>query len=156
MGIDIPGFIRLIREGNTPGALKKIKEQNPLPSVCGRICPAPCETVCVLTKDDATIGIRALERFAADNGKERSFFSKQKICAGKRIAVIGSGPAGLASAALLAAKDYQVTVFEAMEKCGGTLRTARVRPRQRLVGQRRVLVAPVAPVEPGEPEEGVR
>ncbi len=122
LGIDIPGFIRLIREGNTPAALKKIKEENPLPSVCGRICPAPCETLCVLTKDDAAIGIRALERFAADNGKEKSFFSKQKTCTGKKIAVIGSGPTGLAAASLLAAKDYQVTVFEAMEKPGGILR----------------------------------
>lgn len=123
MGIDIPGFIRLIREGSTTAALKKIKEKNPLPSVCGRICPAPCETVCVLTKDDATIGIRALERYAADNGKESSLFKKQKICKGKKIAVIGSGPTGLAAASLLAEKDHQVTVFEAMEKPGGVLRT---------------------------------
>lgn len=123
MGIDIPGFIRLIREGSTTAAFKKIKEENPLPSVCGRLCPAPCESVCILTKDEAPIGIRALERYAADNGKGSSLFKKQKICKGKKIAVIGSGPTGLAAASLLAAKDYQVTVFEAMEKPGGVLRT---------------------------------
>ena len=124
MGIDIPGFIRLLREGDAVGALHRIKEQNILPGVCGRVCLAPCETACVFHDDDAAIGIRALERFAADNGrvrhpaKERSSAAKN----GKRVAVVGSGPSGLAAAADLAKKGYTVTVFEALPKAGGILR----------------------------------
>lgn len=124
MGIDIPGFIRLLREGDAVGALGRIKEQNILPGVCGRVCLAPCETACVFNDDDAAIGIRALERFAADNGrtrhpaKELSTITKN----GKKIAVVGSGPSGLAAAADLARKGYAVTVFEALPKAGGILR----------------------------------
>jgi len=121
LGIDVRGFIRLLREGNAVAALKKIKEENPFPSICGRICPAPCETVCVLTAEEATIGIRALERYAADFGKEK-LLGKPKICLGKKIAVIGSGPMGLSAAFLLAQKDYRVTIFEAMDQAGGMLR----------------------------------
>lgn len=120
--IDIRGFIRLIREGNTTAALKKIKEENPLPAICGRICPAPCERSCIFFKENMPIEIRALERYAVDAGQEKILFGKPKICKGKKIAVIGSGPMGLSAAAFLAQKDYQVTIFEAMEKAGGVLR----------------------------------
>ncbi len=122
IGIDIPGFIRLLREGNVAGAYEKIKEQNCLPSVCGRICSAPCELACVLTDEDAPIGIRALERYAADFGRPRFYRWDKMICKGKKIAIVGSGPAGLAAASELAQKGFQVTVFDALDRPGGVLR----------------------------------
>lgn len=123
LGIDIPGFIRLLREGDASGALNRIREQNVLPGVCGRICLAPCENACVFNDEDAAIGIRALERYAADNGRTRT---ASKISAvpknGRKIAIIGSGPSGLAAAAEFARKGYTVTVFEGFPKAGGILR----------------------------------
>ncbi len=125
IGIDIPGFIRLLREGDAVGALNKIKEQNVLPGVCGRICLAPCETACVFNDEDASIGIRALERFAADNGRgprERGHNKVPPFSLNKKVAIIGSGPSGLAAAAVLAKKGFGVTVFEALPQAGGALR----------------------------------
>lgn len=124
LGIDIPGFIRLLREGDAVGALNRIREANILPGVCGRICMAPCESVCVFNDDDASIGIRALERYAADNGRTRQA-PKDRPSApknGKKVAVVGSGPSGLAAAAQLAQKGYTVTIFEGLPKPGGVLR----------------------------------
>ncbi|MDP2653929.1 MAG: FAD-dependent oxidoreductase [Candidatus Omnitrophota bacterium] len=120
LGIDIPAFIRLVREGDVSGALSKIKEQNPFPSVCGRLCPAPCEKSCIFEKDGAPIGIRALERYAADHGRVKP--PGRRSAKGRRVAVVGSGPAGLTAAAFLARLHYDVTVFEAMPKPGGVLR----------------------------------
>ncbi len=122
LGIDIPGFIRLLREGDPVGAFKKIKEQNEFPSLCGRVCFAPCERICVLEKEEAPIGIRALERFAADHGRHKVFPGKKPNPTGKKVAIIGSGPAGLTAAVQLARKNYQVTIFEALPKAGGILR----------------------------------
>ena len=124
LGIDIPGFIRLLREGDAVAALNRIKDQNVLPGVCGRICLAPCEAACVFNNEDASIGIRALERYAADNGRSRHASKDRSgvIKNGKKIAVIGSGPSGLAAAAQLAKKGYAVTIFEALPKAGGILR----------------------------------
>jgi len=92
-----------------------------LPSVCGRICSAPCEAACVFADEDAPIGIRALERYAADFGKLHSRNGKPSL-KGKKIAVIGGGPTGLSAAADLAKKGYQVTIFEALDEPGGVLR----------------------------------
>ncbi len=121
LGINIPGFIRHLREGQIREAYERIKEKNPLPSICGRICSAPCEVSCVLTDEGAPIGIRALERYSSDFGrtkqKRQTVFSK-----GKKIAIVGSGPAGLAAASELAAQGYQVTIYEALDKPGGVLR----------------------------------
>lgn len=115
-----------MREGNAEAAYLKIKENNPFPGICGRICSAPCEAVCVLNEEKAPIGIRALERFAFDRGcwdRRPSFRPKtSKVPRGKKIAVIGSGPTGLAAAAELAKNDLQVTVFEALDRPGGVLR----------------------------------
>lgn len=122
LGIDIPGFIRLLREGDAVGALNRIKEQNILPGVCGRVCLAPCEKACVFQDQDSSIGIRALERFAADNGRARNAPRSLPVKNGKKIAIVGSGPSGLAAAAELAKKGYSVTVFEALPKAGGALR----------------------------------
>lgn len=123
LGIDIPGFIRFLREGDATGALNRIREQNVLPGVCGRICLAPCENACVFNNEDAAIGIRALERYAADNGRARPV-SKASLAPknGRKVAIVGSGPSGLAAAAELARKGYAVTVFEALPKAGGILR----------------------------------
>ncbi len=123
LGVDIPGFIRLVREGDNVGALAKIREANDLPAICGRICAAPCEgSFCAKTVDKNSISVRALERYASDHGRPR--FTSKKIITpvGKKVAIIGSGPAGLSAAARLAQVGLKVTVFEIMPHLGGILR----------------------------------
>ncbi len=123
LGIDIPGFIRLLREGDTVSALERIKKENPFPAICGRICPAPCEQACVFHADGEPIAIRALERFASDFGHskpEKLILSPR----GKKVAIIGSGPAGMSAAYYLAKMNLSVTIFEAAHQPGGLLRYA--------------------------------
>ena len=123
LGVNIPGFIRSLREGDVAGAYAKIKEENCFPSVCGRICSVPCEAACILNEEGSPpIGIRALERYAADFGRSKSAKRDQTFLGGKKIAIVGSGPTGLAAAAELAQRGYQVTVFESFDKPGGVLR----------------------------------
>jgi glutamate synthase (NADPH/NADH) small chain len=125
VGIDIPAFIKLIKEGKQKEALEKIKEKNNLPAVCGRVCPQEdqCEAACVLNKKKVPINIGALERYAADaelSGRKQLPTDNQ----GKRkekIAVVGSGPAGLTCAADLAKIGYAVTLFESLHVAGGVL-----------------------------------
>ena len=121
LGIDIPGFIRLLREDDTSSALERIKEQNPFPAICGRICPAPCERACIFFEDGAPIAIRALERYASDFGKLKPI-KLSPVMQGKRVAVIGSGPSGMSAAFYLAKAGFGVTIFEAMDEPGGLLR----------------------------------
>lgn len=121
LGIDIPGFIRRLREGRVQEAYGIIRRDNVLPGICGRICSAPCEDSCILNEEGAPIGIRMLERYAADNGRPRNR-REPVVRKGKKIAVIGSGPAGLSAAAELAQLGYQVTVFESFDQPGGILR----------------------------------
>ncbi len=102
-------------------ALAKIHEHNPLPAICGRICTAPCETAGVRDQENAFLSIRALERYAADFGKPRFAIKKTVARTGKKVAIIGSGPAGLSAAADLAQGGYRVTVFEALDHPGGIL-----------------------------------
>ncbi|HAJ56553.1 MAG TPA: glutamate synthase (NADPH), homotetrameric [Candidatus Omnitrophica bacterium] len=122
--IDIPSFIKLIKEGKPEEALEKIKEKNFLPAVCGRVCPQEdqCEAMCVLNKKKIPINIGALERYAAD---QESAVSRQPSAAGqnkdKKVAVVGSGPAGLTCAAELAKSGYTVTLFESLHVPGGVL-----------------------------------
>ena len=113
-----------MREGDASGALNRIKEQNILPGVCGRVCLAPCEASCVFNDEDNSIGIRALERYASDNGRTRAHPKDlgAVVKNGKKIAVIGSGPSGLAASYELIKKGYEVTIFEALPKAGGILR----------------------------------
>jgi glutamate synthase (NADPH/NADH) small chain len=123
LGIDVPRFIRFLREGDVDSAYAKIREKNCLPSICGRICTAPCEAACILNEEGAPpIGIRALERYAADFGRSKTARRSQTFLGGKKVAIVGSGPAGLAAAAGLAQRGYQVTVFESFDKPGGVLR----------------------------------
>ncbi len=123
MGVDIPGFIRYLREGDATQALERIRKDNPFPAVCGRICPAPCEEACVFHADGVPIAIKNLERFAADAGQWKL---EKRVPAQPRqkIAVIGSGPAGMAAAYYLAKAQMGVTVFEAAHAPGGLLRFA--------------------------------
>ncbi|KPK97477.1 MAG: dihydropyrimidine dehydrogenase [Omnitrophica WOR_2 bacterium SM23_72] len=125
--IDIPAFIKLLKEGKRKEALEKIKEKNNLPAVCGRVCPQEdqCEAVCVLNKKKIPINIGALERYAADYELVRSAKcevpSKDKKTQLAKVAVVGSGPAGLTCAADLAKMGYQVTLFESLHIAGGVL-----------------------------------
>ena len=122
--IDIKSFIRFIREGDYESAIRKIKEKNNLPGICGRVCPqeVQCEEACVLNRRGAPIAIGALERFAADY--ERSMGPSEAHMGeptGMRVAVIGSGPAGLTAAGDLARLGHEVTIFEALHYPGGVL-----------------------------------
>ncbi len=125
VSVDIPGFIRLIREGNFSAAIRKIWEKNSLPAICGRVCPQEiqCEGQCILGKKGEPVAIGNLERFAADwerthGGGE---LPPKADPTGKRVAVVGSGPSGLTVAGDLILKGHEVTVFEAFHKPGGVL-----------------------------------
>ena len=129
--IDIPAFVKLIKEGKQKEALEKITEKNNLPAVCGRVCPQEeqCEADCVLNKKKIPINIGALERYAADYELAHSseLIVHRKDLRPKtyelkaKIAVVGSGPAGLTCAADLAKTGYRVTLFESLHLPGGVL-----------------------------------
>jgi len=121
VSIDIPGFIKLIKESEQKEALDIIKKTNNLPGVCGRVCPQEkqCELKCVLQKAKKPIKIGYLERYASESKEEDKIPKISKI--NKKIAIIGSGPAGLTCAADLALLGYKITVFEALHKAGGVL-----------------------------------
>ncbi|HAW50255.1 TPA: glutamate synthase (NADPH), homotetrameric [bacterium] len=124
--IDIPAFISLIKERDYLGAVRKIKEKNALPAICGRVCPqeTQCEQYCTLGKRFEPVAIGRLERFVADYEMVNTKDLQPITCSspnGKSIAVVGSGPAGLTAAADLAKLDYKVTIFEALHKTGGVL-----------------------------------
>jgi glutamate synthase (NADPH/NADH) small chain len=123
--IDIPGFIRLISEKDFIGAARKIKETNSLPAVCGRVCPQEnqCEEVCILGKKGDPVAIGRLERFVADYERTAGDILVPEISlkTGKKIAVVGSGPAGLTIAGDLVKLGYDVTIFEGLHKAGGVL-----------------------------------
>lgn len=122
--VNIPAFIKLAAEGDFAGAIAKIKEKNALPAVCGRVCPQEnqCEKYCTLGKKHEPVGIGRIERFCAD--WELATGVKVPEVApptGKKVAVVGSGPAGLTCAADLAKLGHEVTVFEALHVAGGVL-----------------------------------
>lgn len=150
VSVPIPEFIQLIKTGNFLEAAKKIKEKNNLPAICGRVCPqeVQCEKECILSKKGYPINIGALERFAADferktaganqaeEGVEADADVDAEVSAetnpnlpdsslnrkNKRVAIVGSGPAGLTAAADIAKSGYSVTIFEALHEGGGVLR----------------------------------
>ena len=124
VGVEIPGFIGLIKQRNYSASISKIKERNSLPAICGRVCPQEeqCQKNCVLGIKGDPVSIGRLERFVADVEQEKGI-NVQPIRSfnGKRIAVVGAGPAGLTVAADLARLGYKVTIFEALHVGGGVL-----------------------------------
>ncbi len=124
VSINIPDFISKVKEGNFEEAAKIISESSALPAVCGRVCPqeSQCEGKCVLGIKGDAVAIGKLERFVADWSRENNIdLSDRKPNNGKRVAVIGSGPAGLTCAGDLAKLGYDVTIFEALHEAGGVL-----------------------------------
>jgi NADPH-dependent glutamate synthase beta subunit-like oxidoreductase len=122
LGIDVEGYIKAIGEGDFKKAIHIIRERCPLPSVCGRVCHHPCETECKRGKVDQPLAIRDLKRAATDQGRgEKS--PPEPVLEAKRekIAIIGSGPAGLTAAHDLVKQGYGVTIFEALPIAGGML-----------------------------------
>lgn len=122
--IDIPAFIKFITERRFGEAIKKIKEKNCLPAVCGRVCPQEeqCQKFCALGKVGDPISIGRLERFVADWERRRGFDVPERApLTGRKVAIIGSGPAGLTAAADLAKLGHEVVIFEALHLPGGVL-----------------------------------
>lgn len=123
--IDIPGFIERIAENDFLGAIRVMKKKNVLPAICGRVCPQEdqCEKVCVLSKKMEPVAIGRLERFIADwEAKQGIMEIPEKLPpTGKKVAVVGAGPAGLTVAGDLLKMGHDVTIFEALHKPGGVL-----------------------------------
>jgi glutamate synthase (NADPH) small chain len=125
VGVDIPGFIKLIQEGELTKSIRHIWGRNSLPAVCGRVCPqeVQCEGRCILAKKGEPVAIGNLERFVADweRAHGTGALPPKASPTGKRVAVVGAGPAGLTVAGDLIQKGHDVTVFEAFHKAGGVL-----------------------------------
>ena len=125
VSVDIPGFIKFIKEGEFTKSIRRIWEKNALPAVCGRVCPQEiqCEGKCILGKKGDPVGIGNLERFIADFEREQGNGELPPKAAptGKKVAVVGSGPSGLTVAGDLILKGHDVTIFEAFHKPGGVL-----------------------------------
>jgi len=125
VGVDIPEFIAALRDGDMPEAVKALKNKNALPGVCGRVCPqeTQCEEVCTLAKKGAPIAIGRLERYVADWELKNKKKADAEVApaTNKRVAVVGSGPAGLTVAADLAKRGHKVTILEALHVAGGVL-----------------------------------
>ena len=124
VAIDIPGFIEKVKGGDIEAAYQVISKSSALPAVCGRVCPqeSQCEGKCIRGIKGEPISIGKLERFTADWARENGIVpegAKEKL--GKKVAVIGSGPAGLTCAGDLARMGYEVTIFEALHEAGGVL-----------------------------------
>jgi glutamate synthase (NADPH/NADH) small chain len=125
VAVQIPEFIKKVKEGDFLGAIHTVKETNALPAVCGRVCPqeSQCESKCVLGKKGEPIAVGRLERFVADyelaQGDVR--VPPKHKATGKKVAIIGAGPSGLTVAGELAKMGHEVTIFEALHKAGGVL-----------------------------------
>lgn len=125
--IDIPAFIAFVAAGRFEEAIKKLKEKNNLPAICGRVCPQEdqCEKICILAKKKDQVAIGRLERFAADweikKMGDRRPETRKSMGNKAKVAVVGSGPAGLTCAGDLAKMGYQVTMFESLHRTGGVL-----------------------------------
>ncbi len=127
VGVDIPEFIKALQDTDMPEAVKILKRKNSLPGICGRVCPqeTQCELKCVLAKKEAPIAIGRLERYVADweqthlESIEKQ--NKRVEAKGKKVAIVGSGPAGLTCAAVLIQRGFNVTILEALHTAGGVL-----------------------------------
>jgi len=120
----IPDWNQLVYSGNYREALETLHSTNNFPEFTGRICPAPCESACVLAINNDAVGIKSIEHFIIDKGWKNGWVMPQPAAfkTGKKIAVVGSGPAGLAAAQQLARVGHDVTVFEKNDRIGGLLR----------------------------------
>ena len=125
VGVRIDEFIDLVADGDFEGAAEVIKRDNSLPAICGRVCPQEdqCEGACVLVRKGRPIAIGSLERFVADYERDGDLTKNERPSerTGKAVAIVGSGPAGLACATDLAKQGHDVTVFEALHELGGVL-----------------------------------
>lgn len=125
VSVDIPRFVKLIKERAFTESIRKVWERNSLPAVCGRVCPQEiqCEGKCILGKKETPVAIGALERFVADRERNQGTgeLPPRAASTGKRVAVVGSGPSGLTVAGDLILKGHDVTIFEAFHKPGGVL-----------------------------------
>jgi glutamate synthase (NADPH/NADH) small chain len=122
--VTIPEFTKMVRERRFSEAIEKIKEKNSLPAICGRVCPQEeqCQANCTLKKIGDAVSVGRLERFVADWERERGCKLPSKAGpTGKRVAIVGAGPAGLTAAADLARLGHEVVVFEALHKPGGVV-----------------------------------
>lgn len=122
-GTDIPRALGLLSDGRFEDAYRVIKDHNPLPGVCGRVCYHPCELACNRKDFDEAASIQAMERFLADACAGKVEYPERAARRAEKIAVAGSGPAGLSCAYFLAREGFQVTIFEAEKEAGGMLRT---------------------------------
>jgi glutamate synthase (NADPH/NADH) small chain len=125
VGVDIPGFIDLIAQGDMTGAIRNLWTKNALPAVCGRVCPQEiqCEGKCIVGRKGEPVAIGNLERFCADYEREHGTgeLPPKAESTGKKVAVVGAGPSGLTVAGDLITKGHDVTIFEAFHKPGGVL-----------------------------------
>ena len=123
VGIDIPAFIEKMKEKDFAGAYEVISASSCLPAVCGRVCPqeSQCEKVCTRGIKGQAVAIGRLERFCADWHRAQNTPVEKPAANGRKIAIIGSGPSGLSCAGELAAKGYDVTIYEALHAAGGVL-----------------------------------
>ncbi|MBI5443824.1 MAG: FAD-dependent oxidoreductase, partial [Deltaproteobacteria bacterium] len=121
-GVDMRRYLYLLRQGLLAEALEVLREENPFPALTGRVCPHPCEKECARGEVDEAVAIHSLERFLGDFGLREDVDVTARTHS-ERVAIVGSGPAGLSCAYFLARRGYPVTVFEALPVLGGMLRT---------------------------------
>ncbi len=125
VGVDIPGFIDLIAQGDMTGAIRNLWGKNALPAVCGRVCPqeSQCEGLCIVGRKGEPVAVGNLERFCADYERENGTgeLPPRGPLTGKKVAVVGAGPSGLTVAGDLIVKGHDVTIYEAFHKPGGVL-----------------------------------
>lgn len=121
-GVDIQGYMSLASLGYYKESLQLIRERNPLPVVCGRVCVRKCEVACLRNQVDEPVGINYVKRFVSENGGTAPSKPEGVQSSGKRVAVVGSGPGGLSCAYYLALMGHEVTIFESLPKLGGMLR----------------------------------
>jgi formate dehydrogenase major subunit len=122
--IDIQSYLHHVNNGNLDAALKVIKDRNPFPVVCGRVCPHPCESQCRRNLVDSPVAINNIKRFVADwdLAEGKPWIPAKKPATGKKIAIVGAGPSGLTAAYYSAVNGHDITVFERQPKAGGMMR----------------------------------
>ncbi|MBD5463323.1 MAG: FAD-dependent oxidoreductase [Lachnospiraceae bacterium] len=121
--VDVPGYIALIKEGDYAGAIQMIRDKNPFPTACAMVCEHPCERKCRRSIIDEPINIRGLKKYAVDQvSAEQVDTPDRNVSTGKKIAIVGGGPAGLTAAYFLSLMGHKAVVFEEHEKLGGMLR----------------------------------